>query len=342
MSAGVIERVVVASAKPSAAPSGGSGTATARNSGLPSLGRQHELEHNVEIKVGWEMWVDAMRFLVVESETEREREERRASAGKSAGESFAATLRQMLDGCSIRSVTPSDPDVQPTTSADVAQSDAVFLSGSPLHVYDDTDETRRQIAFMREVFASGTPSFGSCAGLQIAVAAAGGRVRKMVARQEAGIAHGITRTDEGRDHALLAGRPVACDAPAIHGDEVEELPKGSILLASNAAVHVQAAEIRCGNGVFWGVQYHPELAPGEIAAALRRQSSELQEAKLADTDEDVEVQASLLDDLHRQPERTSRRWRLGVGAEFAQEDLRRRELRNFLDHVPRLRGREQR
>ncbi len=48
----------------------------------------------------------------------------------------------------------------------------LFLSGSPLHVYIDSPEVERQIAFMRYVFASGTPSFGSCAGLQVAIAAA--------------------------------------------------------------------------------------------------------------------------------------------------------------------------
>lgn len=88
---------------------------------------------------------------------------------------------------------------------------------------------------MRSVFASGTPSFGSCAGLQLAVAAAGGTVRKMPARMAAGIARRITATEAGRDHPLLAGRPPAWDAPAVHGDEVESLPADATLLASNAS-----------------------------------------------------------------------------------------------------------
>jgi hypothetical protein len=32
--------------------------------------------------------------------------------------------------------------------------DAVFPTGSPLHVYDDTPEVRRHLDFMRAVFAS--------------------------------------------------------------------------------------------------------------------------------------------------------------------------------------------
>lgn len=280
------------------------------------------------------------RFLMVESETPDQREHRRRSAGRSAGESFAATLEQLSPGCVVDRVTPSDEGVEPMRPEEIAEYDAVFLSGSPLHIYCDTPETRRQIAFMRAVFASGTPSFGSCAGLQVAVAAAGGKVRAMEDRQESGLARRITPTAEGRDHPLLAGRPPAWDAPAIHGDEVEELPDGAVLLAGNGVARVQAAEIRHGEGVFWGVQYHPELAPGEIAAALRRQADDLVENGLAPDKDIVERHAQLFDELHDEPDRRDLRWRLGIDAEVAEEPRRRTEIINFLRHlVPPTRAR---
>jgi len=274
-----------------------------------------------------------MRFLVVESETDEEREERRESAGRSSGESFAATLAQLSPGCTVEQATPSDGRHEMMTAAELAGFDGVFLSGSPLHVYSETPETARQLDFMTRVFASGTPSFGSCAGLQVACAAAGGKVRTMPHRDEAGIARGIAATEAGRDHPLLAGRPPAWDALAIHGDEVEELPEGAILLAGNHAARVQAAEIRVGDGVFWGVQYHPELAPGEIAAALRRQADGLVDDGTAASADDVEAQAVLFDRLHRDPEDRSVLWRLGVTAEAAIEDRRRVELANFIAHL---------
>ena len=49
----------------------------------------------------------------------------------------------------------------------------------------------------------------------------------------------------------------------------------------NADTPVEAAEIRHGNGVFWGVQYHPEITLAEVAASLRRQASDLIDAGLA-------------------------------------------------------------
>ena len=272
-------------------------------------------------------------FLVAESETADEREARRRHAGKSSGETYASTLRQLRPDAEITIVAPADDDAQVYEANALGLFDAVFITGSPLHVYDDSPEVRRQLTFMRSVFASGTPSFGSCAGLQLAVAAAGGKVRKMPQRMEAGIARRITPTDAGRDHPLLAGRAASWDAPAIHGDEVETLPDDATLLASNAVTTIQAAEIRHDGGIFWGVQYHPELALGEIAVALRRQAEDIVEAGLAETTGDVEHRADQLDALHHNPDRRSLLWALGVDREFADEARRRTELNNFLDHL---------
>ena len=272
-------------------------------------------------------------FLVAESETADEREARRRHAGKSSGETYASTLRQLRPDAEITIVAPADDDAQVYEANALGLFDAVFITGSPLHVYDDSPEVRRQLTFMRSVFASGTPSFGSCAGLQLAVAAAGGKVRKMPQRMEAGIARRITPTDAGRDHPLLAGRAASWDAPAIHGDEVETLPDDATLLASNAVTTIQAAEIRHDGGIFWGVQYHPELALGEIAVALRRQAEDIVEAGLAETTGDVEHRADQLDALHDDPDRRSLLWALGVDREFADEARRRTELNNFLDHL---------
>ena len=271
-------------------------------------------------------------FLVAESETADQRDARRRHAGKSSGETYAATLQQLRPDARITIVAPADDDADQLDVAALRAFDAVFVTGSPLHVYDDTPPVRRQLAFMRAVFASGTPSFGSCAGLQLAVAAAGGRVRKMPERIEAGVARRITATADGRTHPLLAGRAPSWDAPAIHGDEVEQLPDDATLLASNAVTRIQAAEIRHDGGIFWGVQYHPELAPREIAIALRRQADDLIEAGLAETPDDVERRAAELDALHDSPDRRSLLWALGVDREFAHEASRRLELTNFLDH----------
>ncbi|WP_085808487.1 type 1 glutamine amidotransferase [Sphingomonas sp. TZW2008] len=276
-----------------------------------------------------------MKFLVAESEPPEARDKRRASVGRSSGETFIDLLAAMVSGARIDRAKPADADAPEMSRETIAGYDAVFLTGSPLHVYDDTPEVRRQIAFMRAIFASGTPSFGSCAGLQVATVAAGGTVRPMGARREAGFARRLVATAAGRDHPLLAGRPAAFDAPAIHTDEVEALPAGATLLASNRVTHVQAAEIRCGDGVFWGVQYHPELSLGEVAAALRRQADDLVEHGLARDEAAIEAIAAPIDALDEDPKRDDLAWQLGLDEQVIDARLRRTELRNFIDHLVR-------
>ena len=271
-----------------------------------------------------------MNLLIAESEPEEARDARRASTGRSSGETFVDTLRTLVPDASFDIYRPQEPG-EPAQALDAY--DGVFLSGSPLHVYHDNHEVRANVDFMRAVFAAGVPSFGSCAGLHIAVVAAGGAVRRNPDGHEVGLARRIALTPEGARHPLLEGRPAAFDAPAVHGDEVETLPEDATRLAGNAASPVQAAEIRHGAGTFWGVQYHPELPLEQLAQAIRRQSDGLVERGLARDETDVEAQAALFEALGREPDRLDVAWRLGVDREVAEDARRVTELRNALRHL---------
>lgn len=274
------------------------------------------------------------RFLVAESETPHAREARRASTGRSSGESYCETLLEIMPDAACELIRPVESGPGSRARDALSDYDAVFLTGSPLHVYENSPPVRRQLDFMRAVFASGTPSFGSCAGLQVAVAAAGGTVRRNQRGHEVAFARRILRTEQGRRHALLDGRPDVFDAPAIHSDEVESLPvDGATLLAGNRVTAVQAAEIRFDGGVFWGVQYHPELPLSEIAGAMRRQARSIVEQELARSEAEVEAQAQLVEALGHEPQRRDLAWRLGLDEQVTDPALRRRELRNFLDHL---------
>lgn len=283
-----------------------------------------------------------MKLLVVATERASEREQRREAAGRSADETYAATLEQLAPGAEIVRITPADSDDAGLGRNALEEFDGVFLTGSPLHVNDGATETERLLIQARTLMDAGVPVFGSCAGLQVMVAALGGEVGSMGPRREAGAVRGIVATAEGRDHPLLAGRPGSWDALSIHDDEVTALPKGGVRLAGNAAAHVQAVEIRSGDGLFWGVQYHPELAPDEIAIALRGSAEDFVEAGIAEDEDAVEALAAQLDRLHDDPDDAAALWRAGLTSEATHEDRRRLELRNFLDTLvrPRAAGRE--
>ncbi|MGH1588833.1 type 1 glutamine amidotransferase [Methylobacterium phyllosphaerae] len=277
-----------------------------------------------------------LRFLVAESETPEARHQRRESVGRSSGETFLDILGKLTPGAACDRVKPADANAALPSGMSLSRYDAVFLTGSPLHLYEETPETRRTVAFMRAVFAAHTPAFGSCAGLQVATVAAGGTVRANRRGFEAAFARRITPTEAGRAHPVLAGRPAAYDAPAIHTDEVEALPPGAKLLAGNRVTAVQAAEIRFDGGVFWGVQYHPEISLDEVAGALRRQAGSLVEADLARNKEDVEAYARQVEALHAEPSRRDLAWRLGLDEQVTDERLRQTELRNFIEALARL------
>lgn len=272
-----------------------------------------------------------LRLLVAESEPPQAREERRESVGRSSGDTYRDIVSRIAPGAACHRIKPADADCALPAGETLAGYDAVFLTGSPLALYEETPEARRAVAFMRATFASGTPAFGSCAGLQLATVAAGGSVRPNRRGPEAGFARRIVPTDAGRNHPLLTGRPSAYDAPSIHSDEVDTLPDGAVLLASNRSTTVQAAEIRHHGGVFWGVQYHPEIGLDEVAGALRRQADDLVESGLARTRAEVEGQAGLIEALHREPGRRDLAWRLALDDQVVEGACRRTEIRNFID-----------
>ena len=272
-----------------------------------------------------------LRLLVAESEPPPARAKRRASVGMSQGETYLDVLARLAPNARADLVRPVDGDL-PGVGA-LSNYDAVFLTGSPVHLQDSTPEVTRLIDFMRTLFDSGVPSFGSCAGLQLAVVAAGGELRRMGNRREAGFSRGIAPTAAGREHPLLAGRPPAFDAPAIYTDEVVRLPEGATALAANNVSPVLAAEVRHGRGVFWGVQYHPELSLFEVAAAIRRQSSDLLERGFAADEAALEAHAARIEALGEAPDRHDLAWQLGLDAEVTDPARRARELSNFLEHV---------
>ncbi len=216
-----------------------------------------------------------VRFLVAEGNKVSDRERIAASAGSTPGESYAKVLRALAPGAEVDIFTPADDGARLATSIEAYH--GVAITGSALNIYKREPESLRQIEFMRELFARGVPTFGSCWGLQVATIAAGGEVGPNPRGREVAFARKIALTDAGRIHPMHRGRPLLFDAPAIHGDEITRLPPDTTVTAWNEMSQVQAAEIRFGAGVFWGVQYHPEYDLHDVATTVRLYGSKLVE-----------------------------------------------------------------
>jgi GMP synthase (glutamine-hydrolysing) len=270
-----------------------------------------------------------LRFLVVEGNTRDARLAHKAAYGSTPSESYAAVLQSIAPDAVCDIAFPADEGANLPDPAGLQSYDGIALTGSALNLYDGTPAITRQIELMRAVYASGTPAFGSCWGIQIGAAAAGGDVRRNPKGREIGFARRIVRTPAGDGHPLLAGRPAAFDAPAIHLDSVLAPPPDCTILAANAMSSIQAAEIRHGGGVFWGVQYHPEFSLEELAVILGRRMEILVAEGFCDTLEDAAAYVADLVALHGKP-RPGLAWRHGLDEEVLDPVRRTREIRNFV------------
>ena len=271
-----------------------------------------------------------LHLLVIEGNTRADRETYRVGFDMTASEAYAATLREIAPDAICEICFPADKGAGAPDAAGLESYDGVFITGSALNLYDGGPAITRQIDLAREVFASRTPFFGSCWGLQVATAAAGGDVFRNPKGREIGFARKIFPTEAGRAHPLLAGRPAAYDAISSHLDIVAPAP-GARVLAANAMSAVQAAEIVWEGGTFWGVQYHPEYSLREIAAIVARRGSNLAREGFFPDERQALAYAEDLRALDAAPERSDISWRLALGDDVLDPVKRRAELVNFLD-----------
>jgi GMP synthase (glutamine-hydrolysing) len=276
-----------------------------------------------------------LHLLVVEGNIREVRESHLAASGKTASERYAEVLIEIAPDARCDLCFPTDDGASLPDAAGLAAYDGVAMTGSALNLYDGGPAVTRQIELARAVFAARTPFFGSCWGLQVATAAAGGEVLRNPLGREIGLARNIALNDAGRIHPMLRDRPAAFDAICTHIDVVTPPPHGATTLAGNAMSAVQAAEIVCDGGRFWGVQYHPEYSFHEIAAIIERRAPVLTREGLFRNVADARVYCDDLRLLDGADARRDVAWRLGIGEEVVYPRRRRTELVNFIEAFAR-------
>ncbi|MGR4000718.1 MAG: type 1 glutamine amidotransferase [Alphaproteobacteria bacterium] len=274
-----------------------------------------------------------LKFLVVEGNKIEVRERVISHLGHDPGVEYGELLRGLAPGATYDIFYGADLNKKMPTREEIRDYDGVVIGGSALNLPEFPLEAERQVDFAKRAFEAGIPFFGSCWGLQLASCAAGGKVVTAARGREMCFARNIHIV---ADHPLLSGRPPAYDAVGIHVDEVEVLPKEARLLAGNAHSRVQAAEIHHEEGVFWGVQYHPEYSLFLVAGILSR----LQDALLSEgffaNKEELESHKEDLIRAHAGERHVS--WRLGIGDEILNKDRRVLEIGNWIEYMVRPRA----
>ncbi len=153
--------------------------------------------------------------------------------------------------------------------------DAVVITGSGAHVYDDDDWIDPTEQYLEQELEDGTPVLGICYGHQLLADTLGGTVAPMETNsnspdeREMGY-NEITVTDAGQTHPLFDGVTMEDDTIVSftsHLDYVEELPEDADVLAHNEYGN-HAYTVETGDMSAYGVQFHPEYSLGMAETLL--------------------------------------------------------------------------
>ena len=199
------------------------------------------------------------KILIVEGNLREENNSFREAGILTHTESLRDSISFYTKDLDIDVVNPSSDENIRSKISDLSKYDGLIWGGSSLNIYNDTPEIRKQIEFMKECQNKIKKILAICWGMQVAVTAAGGLVKKCLNGSHRGIAHNIEINDNGLKHPLYKNKKNKFNTPAFNFDEVETLPEGSVLLASNEINKVQGLNFKAGISDIWGIQYHPEI-----------------------------------------------------------------------------------
>lgn len=274
-----------------------------------------------------------LKILIVEGNTKEGRELAVASGSQTQSDLYKDTLLWLRPEVECSIVFPADKDALLPSGRELENFDGIIWTGSSLNIYEVDPSITRQVDFMKFCFGQKTKIFGSCWGLQVAVVATGGKVVKNDKGREIGIARSIQATKDGEAHPIYKGKKGPFDAVAVHLDHVQELPTGSTVLSGNEMSEVQALEIRQGNTVFWGVQYHPEFDLKYMAYIIQKYKKVLVEEKIFTDEVAVDQLSEDYNNIHNDRSRDELIKRFKMGEDVLDPCLRLQEVSNWLEFV---------
>jgi GMP synthase-like glutamine amidotransferase len=160
--------------------------------------------------------------------------------------------------------------------------DAYVCTGSRYSVYDDRPWIHALKDYVRRLHDAEKPFVGICFGHQVLASALGGDVSP--ASQGWGV--GIIRMKVAAVEAWMQPQQDDCRIQYMHGDQVQQLPPDSVVLA--AAPHCPVAMFRVGKTML-GIEGHPEFPAAYVEALLHARKERIgaarTEAALASLDQ---------------------------------------------------------
>ena len=177
----------------------------------------------------------------------------------------------------------SDKNIEPIISK-LSSYHGLIWGGSSLNIYNNTPEIINQIEFMKACQSKVKHILAICWGMQVAVTAAGGEVKKSNASQ-IGIANEILINQEGLINPIYSNKVKKFNSPAFNFDEVVKLPHNAICLASNRVNKIQSLYFEINKTRIWGLQYHPEISYEKMINLIEFRKERLIKVRKAFKDE---------------------------------------------------------
>ena len=219
------------------------------------------------------------KILIVEGNLREENQNFSTSGIQTHTQSLQDSLANFTNELDMDVVNPSSDEDIDKTVKELNKYDGLIWGGSSLNIYNDTPEIRRQIQFMKECQKKVKNILAICWGMQVAVTAAGGVVKKSSNGAHIGIANQLIINEQGLKHPLYSGKKNNFNTPAFNFDEVATLPENGVCLASNKINKVQSMYFKINNNNVWGLQYHPEITYQKMIQLIKFRKDRLIETR---------------------------------------------------------------
>ena len=235
------------------------------------------------------------KILIVEGNTAEENGSFTEAGIKTHTESLRESLKYISKDLIIDVVNPSSDKNIDSFNDKLLTFDGLIWGGSSLNIYNDTPEIKKQIEFMKNCQNKVKNILGICWGMQVAVTAAGGQVKK-ANTSHVGIAKEIEINEYGLKHPLYKDKEKKFNSPAFNYDEVVKIPENGICLASNKINKVQSLYFQINKTRVWGLQYHPEITYEKMISLINfRRKRLIEYRKVFKNENDLENHISFIE-----------------------------------------------
>ena len=224
-------------------------------------------------------------ILIVEGNLREENENFSKVGIQTHTESLKESLNYYTKDLQFDVVNPSSDENFDKIKNKLPNYDGLIWGGSSLNIYNDTPEIRKQIEFMKDCQKKVKKILAICWGMQVAVTAAGGQVKK-ANNSHIGIANEIQVNEKGINHPLYKNKDKKFNSPAFNFDEVVRLPDKAVCLASNRINKIQSLYFEINKTKVWGLQYHPEITYEKMISLIQFRKDRLIENRKVFKDEE--------------------------------------------------------